>query len=135
MSCGDMWCGDMGCGEARDGKRVRPRALCGALLLAALVGGCSDIYYDRREAVVFGAGDAVANNVAIHTIDPWPKAAADRHIPGQGTNVAIAAERYRRGKVTKPQGLGTTSTWKGAQAGDGAPTVAGSTSGGEAAKD
>jgi hypothetical protein len=125
-----MWCVD-----SRDPRRGRSLALCAGVLLAALVGGCSDIYYDRRETLTFGGGDAVATNVAIHTIDPWPKAAADRNIPGQGTTMAIAAERYRRGKVTKPQGLGTTSTWKGAQAGDGAPTVAGVTSGGEIVKD
>lgn len=129
----------MRCGEERGAGRAGLRALCGGLALAALatafLGGCSDIYYDRRETLTFGAGDAVAANVAIHTVDPWPKAAADRNIPGQGTTMAIAAERYRRGKVTKPQGLGTTATWKGAQPADGAPTVAGVTSGGEAAKD
>ncbi|RAI45293.1 hypothetical protein [Rhodoplanes roseus] len=120
-----MWCADL----------FRVRALAGALLLAGFVAGCSDIYYDRRQTVLFGAQDAVASNVAIHTIDPWPKAAADRNIPGQGTTVAIAAERYRTGKVTRPQGLGTTSSWKQSQGADGAPTVAGQTSGGSAVKD
>lgn len=120
-----MWCAET----------VRCHAFGGALVLAALLGGCSDIYYDRRETLLFGAQDAVATNAAIHTIDPWPKAAADRNIPGQGTTVAIAAERYRRGRVIKPQGLGTTSTWRQTQGAEGAPTVAGATSGGETVKD
>lgn len=114
---------------------VRRGALAGALALATLSAGCSDIYYDRREAVFFGAQDAVATNVAIHTVDPWPKAAANRNIPGQGTNVAIAAERYRTGKVIKPQGLGTTSTYKQSASPEGAPTVAAQSSGGATVKD
>lgn len=114
---------------------VRLCAVAGGLALASLTAGCSDIYYDRREAVFFGAQDAVATNVAIHTVDPWPKAAANRNIPGQGTTMAIAAERYRTGKVIKPQGLGTTSTYKQSAAPEGAPTVAAQSSGGAAVKD
>ena len=114
---------------------LRRGALAAVLAFAGFTAGCSDLYYDRREAILFGAQDAVATNVAIHTIDPWPPAAANRNIPGHGPNVAIAQERYRTGRVIKPQGLGTTSTYKQSQTPDGAPTVAAQSSGGAAVKD
>src|SRR5205814_7710105 len=80
------------------------RTIAPALLIAALLGACSDIYYDRREGVSFQAGNAVASNVAVETIDPWPAAAADRGIPGNGQLVQGAIERYRTNKVVPPQG-------------------------------
>ena len=80
-----------------------------ALLMAALLGACSDIYYDRREGVSFQAGNAVASNVAVETVDPWPTAAANRKIAGNGQLVQGAIERYRTNKVVQPQGTGTSS--------------------------
>ncbi|EJW12423.1 hypothetical protein A33M_1994 [Rhodovulum sp. PH10] len=106
------------------------RPLAGAVLLAALLAGCSDLYYDRRETIAFGAADAVASNVAIHTADPWPPYAADRNLPTRGTSVAIATELYRRGKVTKPVGLRTAGD-ASSKMPDAAPTTAAQTSGGE----
>ena len=85
------------------------RTIAPALLIAALLGACSDIYYDRREGVSFQAGNAVASNVAVETIDPWPAAAANRGIPGNGQLVQGAIERYRTNKVVPPQGTGTSS--------------------------
>jgi hypothetical protein len=87
----------------------RLRRMAIALLIAALQGACSDIYYDRREGVSFQAGNAVASNVAVETIDPWPAAAANREIAGNGQRVQGAIERYRNNKVTPPQGTGTSS--------------------------
>jgi hypothetical protein len=87
----------------------RLRRMAMALLIAALQGACSDIYYDRREGVSFQAGNAVASNVAVETIDPWPAAAANREIAGNGQRVQGAIERYRNNKVTPPQGTGTSS--------------------------
>ena len=43
------------------------------LLLAAMLAGCSDIYYDRRDTVTFAAGDAVvvsADRRCDHAGDP-----------------------------------------------------------------
>ena len=40
-----------------------PRAsIAAAAALGALLAGCSDIYYDRRDTIALGAGDAVAAN-------------------------------------------------------------------------
>lgn len=81
-----------------------------ALGLAALLGGCSaDLYLDRRDTIAFHAGDAVAANAIMQTIDPWPRAAADRNIRYNGERMQSAAERYRTNKVTAPAGTSTSS--------------------------
>jgi hypothetical protein len=80
-----------------------------AVLLGAMLGGCSDLYWDRRDTVAFWAGDAPATNVAIHTIDPWPPAAAKRSHRTNGDVMQKAGERYRNNKVTPIQPIGTSS--------------------------
>ena len=44
---------------------TKTRAVMGAVLLASLLAGCSDLYYDRRETVTFAASDATATARAI----------------------------------------------------------------------
>ena len=92
-------------------SRFRRRMFAPALLLTAQLGACSDMYYDRREGVSFQAGDAIASNVAVQTIDPWPAAAAQREIAANGQRVQSAIERYRNNKVIPPQGTGTSSVY------------------------
>ena len=90
-------------------RRYRVRIIAPAVLLPALLGACSDMYYDRREGVSFEAGNAVASNNAVQIIDPWPAAAARRGIASNGQRVQSAIERYRNNKVTPPQGTDTSS--------------------------
>jgi hypothetical protein len=78
-----------------------------AVALSALLAGCSDYYYDRRDPISFHGGDAPAANKVAQTPDPWPAVAADRRIEGNGERMQRAVERYRAGKVTP---LNTTST-------------------------
>jgi len=85
------------------------RTMALVVVMAAALGGCSDLYFDRRETVSLQAGDAVASNIAAQTVDPWPRAAANRHIDGDGVRTQKAIERYRFNKVTPPQGMGTSS--------------------------
>ena len=80
-----------------------------AVLLAALLGGCSDLYWDRRDSLAFWSGDAPASNIAIHTIDPWPPAAAKRRLTANGELMQKAAERYRTNKTTPLRPIGTSS--------------------------
>ena len=80
------------------------------VLLAAMLAGCSDIYYDRRDTVAFGANDAVATALATQTIDPWPPASANRHIAANGVVVQSAVERYRTCQVIQPKGTTTSGT-------------------------
>jgi hypothetical protein len=90
-----------------------------AVLLGAMLGGCSDLYWDRRDTIAFHAGDAPAANVAIHTIDPWPPAAAKRRLTANGELMQHAAERYRTNKTTPLRPLGTSSVQTNLSAGSG----------------
>lgn len=95
------------------------RTLLSAALLAGALAGCADadLYFDRRDTIALHAGDAVASNIIVQTIDPWPRVAGDRNIPANGDRMQAAGERYRTGKVTQPQGLGTSSVFPGAGGG------------------
>jgi hypothetical protein len=97
--------------RSADRIRVAAAALV-AVLAAATLTGCSDLYFDRRETISLGAGDDIAINRVTHMIDPWPPAAANRNIAYNGDKMQSAAARYRTGKIIQPKGLGTTSTWK-----------------------
>jgi hypothetical protein len=71
-----------------------------ALAATTLLGGCTDMYLDRRDTVTFGAGDAVAANKVTQMVDPWPAYAGNRNIAFDGERAQAAAERYRTNKVT-----------------------------------
>ena len=79
------------------------------VVLAMMLGGCSDIYLDHRDSIAFHAGDAPASNVAIHTVVPWPPVAARRRLTANGELMQKAAERYRTNKTTPLRPLGTSS--------------------------
>ena len=91
-----------------------------AVLLATMLGGCSDLYWDRRDTIAFYAGDAPASNVAIHTIDPWPPVAAKRRLSTNGELMQRAAERYRTNKTTPLRPMGTSSVQTSVSPGAGA---------------
>jgi hypothetical protein len=76
-----------------------------------LLGGCSDIYYDRRETVSFAANDAAASGEATQVINPWPAASADRSHASNGAIVAGAVERYRTCQVVQPRPTTTQGTY------------------------
>ena len=69
--------------------------------LAAGLAGCNHLednvtqYVQRSDKITLSAGNANDANVAIHTIDPWPRASANRNIPANGERMAGAHERYR----------------------------------------
>jgi hypothetical protein len=88
------------------------RSVAAIVSLGAILAGCSDIYYDRRETILFGADDAVASNMAVQTIDPWPPGSANRRAPANGERVAAAIKRYRTGRVFMPIGNGTSSSYQ-----------------------
>jgi hypothetical protein len=88
-------------------RPMKPLAV--ALLASVTLSACADIYYDRRDAVHLSFGDANASNIAVQTIDPWPRHAANREIFMNGEVAQKAIQRYKEGKVTPPKGLGTSS--------------------------
>jgi hypothetical protein len=89
-----------------------------------MLGGCSDYYWDRRETIAFGAGDAVERNKVAHIIDPWPRVAANRNLAYDGQRMQRAAERYRTNRTT-PLAVTTTSSVPFATTGGGATPTAG----------
>jgi hypothetical protein len=78
------------------------------LLAAMMLAGCSDTYYDRREGVSLGGGDAIASNKATMMVDPWPPKSDNKNIAFSGERAVAAVERYKTGCVTRPV-LPTTS--------------------------
>lgn len=73
-----------------------------AAALGASLGGCSEMYFDHREGVTVGAGDAIAANEAMQTIDPWPARSGNSNIAENGQRMQSAIERYRTNNVTQP---------------------------------
>jgi hypothetical protein len=83
--------------------------LAATLVAGATLGGCSDIYYDRRETVALGADDAVASNRITHMVDPWPAHSANRNFAFNGERMQSGVERYRRHEVIQPRSPLTTT--------------------------
>lgn len=74
-------------------------------VLAAMTGcaGQSE-YFDRSDTITPGVGDAVAHNMAVHTIDPRPRRAYNTHIHHSGERMSHAMDRYNAG----PEGTQNT---------------------------
>ena len=90
-------------------SRSSTKMTAAALLLGVALGGCSDIYFDRRDGVSIVSGEAMAANRVTHMIDPWSPASGKRNIAYSGERAQLAAECYRTGRVIKPVSS-TTST-------------------------
>jgi hypothetical protein len=58
-----------------------------------------------------GLGSAAKSNYAAHIVDPDPK--YDGEMVANGAQTAGAQERYRKGTVTKPVGVKTTTGGSG----------------------
>lgn len=91
-------------------KTMRTIALAAVL---AVLCGCSE-YLDRRDTIALSGGNAVATNIATHTVDPWPRESANRNIAFNGVKMQSAVERYRTNRVIAPRGIGTSSTYQDA---------------------
>lgn len=73
-------------------------AIATGLLPVLALGACSD-YLQHSDTVTSAAGDAQAFNKTIHIADPWPRAAANTRITGNGQRVDNVMERYLSGGV------------------------------------
>jgi len=85
------------------------RKVLAAALLCAVLAGCSDIYYDRRETIALGADDHKATDEIVQMIDPWPPQVGNRRIAFDGTKMQTAVERYRTNRVYPPVNVTTSS--------------------------
>ena len=52
-------------------------------------------YFERKDGITLGAGNAKSVNSATHIIDPWPRNVGNTRIPGNGQRMGGAIERYR----------------------------------------
>ena len=91
-------------------SRSATRTVGALTLLGAMLGGCSEYYFDRRDGVSLHSGDSVATNRVAQMIDPWPAASGRRTIAYNGEKAAVAAERYRTGRVITPISATTSSS-------------------------
>ncbi|MEW6453385.1 MAG: hypothetical protein AB1490_22235 [Pseudomonadota bacterium] len=90
--------------------RPNSKVLTIFVLLGAVLAGCSDYYYDRRDTISVVSGEAMAANRVTHMIDPWPAASGRREIAYSGERMQAAHERYRTGCITKPVNAMTSSS-------------------------
>ncbi len=90
---------------SRPGINGPQRAIAAAVMLGALLAGCSDVYFDRRETVSLGAGNAVAANEIEQMVDPWPPYSNNKNLTFNGERMQRAVECYRIDKVTQPVDL------------------------------
>lgn len=52
-------------------------------------------YFERKDGITLGAGNAKSTNSATHIIDPWNRNVRNTRIPGDGQRMSGAIERYR----------------------------------------
>jgi hypothetical protein len=115
-------------------SRIEPvRPLVGATLVlvvlaGAMLAGCSDVYFDRRETIALSADNAGATDRAEQMIDPWPRDVGRRNIAFNGEKMQTAVERYRTGKALPPVNVTTSSAAYQAAEQAAAASVAPSTS-------
>ena len=89
--------------------RSATKVLVAGALLGASLGGCSDIYFDRRDTISLVSGEAMAANTVTHMVDPWSAASGNRNIAYNGEKAATASERYRTGRIIPPVNATTSS--------------------------
>jgi hypothetical protein len=77
-------------------------ASAAAIACGVSLAGCSDIYLTHRETVGLSAGDAVAANEAMETVDPWPRNSGNNNLAFNGQRMQSAVERYRTNRVIPP---------------------------------
>jgi hypothetical protein len=90
---------------SRPGINGARRGIAAAALFGALLAGCSDVYFDRRDTIALGGGDSVAANEVEQMVDPWPRNSANKNLTFNGERMQRAVQCYRIDKVTQPVDL------------------------------
>ena len=99
---------------ARSNESMKTMLAAVALIFAGLNLGACEEYRARIDSVIPEHGNAVAHNIAVQTIDPWPAASRNKHIDIDGERILLGAERYKAGKSIEPKGLATQGVSTGA---------------------
>lgn len=102
-------------------SKLKTRAVLRFSMAAAItltmvtLGGCREGQYNRyrhaRDTISLSAGDAVAHNKAVQTVDPWPVHARKRHQTTDGKRVLLGMERYQKNQSIEPQGMETSESF------------------------
>ena len=96
-------------------------------LAAATLSGCADgdpfeAYVQRTDKVTVTAGNQLAANEAIQTIDPWPRYVRNTRIPGDGARMVGAINCYESRGGTSLDAASCAKSAEAATAGAGAAT-------------
>ena len=62
-----------------------------------------DEYRWRGDSITIEHGNAVANNIAVQTIDPWPRYVRNSQIDVDGERLLIGVRRYKANKSIQPR--------------------------------
>ena len=114
--------------ETDKGAAHALRTIAAIAALGAVLAGCSDIYYERRDTIASAGGDWLAANAVTQMIDPWPPHSGDTRLTYNGQRAAAAIERYRNDKVTPPVNPTTSDVQNQQQSAAQAATQASSSS-------
>lgn len=90
----------------RNNRSMFRQVVFGVAIGALGLAGCEE-YQLRTDSIVAEHGNAVAHNIAVQTIDPWPKASRNSRIDVEGNRALIGIERYKENKSLEPKGLPT----------------------------
>jgi hypothetical protein len=80
----------------RSSNARRGFGFAACLLPSLALGACAD-YLSHRDTLTASAGNAPAHTRVVHIADPWPRAAANDRIPGNGQRVDRITRRYLSG--------------------------------------
>ena len=72
------------------------------LLVVVILSGCTQA--DYVDTINLDAGDAIAVNKAVHTIDPWPRHAFKKYHTTNGTRVSNGYGTYRGAREEPAKG-------------------------------
>jgi hypothetical protein len=84
-------------------------AAVAAAAISSMLGGCSDLYTDRRDTVSLSGGDAVAANRVAQMVDPWPPHSGNTNIAFNGERMQRTVECYRDDNVVPSSTVMTTA--------------------------
>ncbi|MCO5083779.1 MAG: hypothetical protein M9955_19245 [Rhizobiaceae bacterium] len=81
------------------------------LAIALAASGCTSDQTMRMDGVTPGAGEAIAANMVMQMVDPWPTGVDDTELLVPAQRAAQAAEAQASGKVTgEDSGRATSSS-------------------------
>ncbi|RDI58606.1 pilus assembly protein [Microvirga subterranea] len=93
--------------SARKSSSAKRLLAATGILPVLFLGACAD-YLSHDDTVTAAAGDAIAHNKVVHIADPWPRAAANTRIGGNGQRVDRITKQYIRDSAGTAESSGPT---------------------------